>query len=86
MPIRPYLDGHEFDNETVRLMGLAFEIALGSFGATPAPDDPLRAGLAHRIIAQAEAGERDPECLCEAALTRLARPMRYEHRGPWMGL
>jgi hypothetical protein len=42
-------------------MGLAFEIALGLFGATPPHDDPIRAALAHRIIARAQAGERDPE-------------------------
>ena len=28
MPIRPYLDGHRFDPETVRLLGIAFETAL----------------------------------------------------------
>ena len=28
MPIRPYLEGHRFDPETVRLMGIAFEMAL----------------------------------------------------------
>jgi hypothetical protein len=42
-------------------MGIAFEMALGSFGATPGSDDPIRAALAHKIIAQAHAGERDPE-------------------------
>ena len=26
MPIRPYLDGHAFDAETVRLLSIAFEI------------------------------------------------------------
>jgi hypothetical protein len=68
MPIRAYLDGHRFGGELIRLMGIAFEMALGSFGATPAHDDPIRAALAQRIIAQAQAGERDPERLCDAAL------------------
>ena len=27
MPIRPYLDGHRFDDETIRVMGIAFEMA-----------------------------------------------------------
>jgi hypothetical protein len=63
MPIRAFLDGHRFDGETIRLMGIAFEIALSSLGATRAV-----AALAHKIIALAEAGERDPERLCEAAL------------------
>jgi hypothetical protein len=30
MPIRAYLDGHKFDGETIRLMGIAFEMALAS--------------------------------------------------------
>ena len=28
MPIRPHLDGQKFDSETIRVMGLAFEMAL----------------------------------------------------------
>ena len=68
MPIRAYLDGHKFDGETIRLMGIAFEMALASFGATPGSDDPIRAALAQRIIALAQAGEHDPERLCEGAL------------------
>ena len=28
MPIRPYLRGQKFDPETIRVMGLAFEMAL----------------------------------------------------------
>jgi len=68
MPIRAYLDGQKFDGEMIRLMGLAFETAVGSFGATPGSDDPVRAALAQRIITLAKAGEHDPERLCEAAL------------------
>jgi hypothetical protein len=74
MPIRAYLDGqwvdggHRFDDETIRQMGIAFETALASLGATRCHDDPVRAALAQRIIALAKAGERDPERLCEAAL------------------
>ena len=74
MPIRAYLDGHKLDGELVRLMGIAFEMALGSFGATPAHDDPIRATLAHKIITDAQAGERDPERLCDAALKAVSRP------------
>ena len=68
MPIRPYLDGHKFDGETTRQVGIAFEMALASLGATPGCDDPIRAALAQRIIALAQAGERDPERLCDGAL------------------
>jgi hypothetical protein len=46
MPIRAYLEGQTFDGETIRLVGIAFETALGSFGATLGCDDPVRAALA----------------------------------------
>jgi hypothetical protein len=69
MPIRAYLNGEGFDPETVRLMGLAFEMALASLrsGCT----DPLREALARKIIEIAKTGERDPERLCEGALKDL---------------
>jgi hypothetical protein len=56
MPIRPYLDGHKFDGETVRQMGIAFELALASLRPTPDWNDPIRAALAQRIFARALAG------------------------------
>jgi hypothetical protein len=68
MAIRAYLERQTFDGETIRLMGIAFEMALGSFSATPGFDDPVRAALAHKIIALAKAGDRDPERLCEGDL------------------
>jgi hypothetical protein len=69
MPIRAYLNGEGFDPETVRLMGLAFEMALASLrsGCT----HPLREALARKIIELAKTGERDPERLCEGALKDL---------------
>jgi hypothetical protein len=74
MPIRAYLDGQNFDGETIRRMGIAFEIALASLGATLDSDDPVRAELARSIIVVAEAGERDPERLCDGALKALGPP------------
>jgi hypothetical protein len=68
MPIRPYLDGQKFDGETIRQMGIAFEMALASLRPTPDWNDPIRAALAQRIIALAKAGERDAELLCDGAL------------------
>jgi hypothetical protein len=68
MPIRPYLDGHKFDGETIRQLGIAFEMALASLRPSPDWNDPIRAALAQRIIALAKAGERDAERLCEGAL------------------
>jgi hypothetical protein len=72
MPIRPYLDGHRFDGETIRQMGIAFEMALASLRPTPDWNDPIRAAFAQRIIALAKAGERDAERLCEGALRALS--------------
>jgi len=57
-----------FDGETIRQMGIAFEMALASLGSTPACDDPICGTLAQGIIVLAQVGERDPERLCEGAL------------------
>jgi hypothetical protein len=71
MPIGAYLDGTDFDAETIRLMGIAFEMALASRGPTLAHANPLREALARKIIDLAKAGECDPEHLCEGALRDL---------------
>jgi hypothetical protein len=73
MPIRRFLDGHHrFDPETVRLMGLAFEMALASLRPAPDYTDPVREVIARKIIELAEAGERDTERLSDGALEGLA--------------
>jgi hypothetical protein len=69
MPIRIFLGGHRFDDETVRLMGLAFEMALAAL-RHDCPD-PLREALAGKIIELGKVGERDPERLCDDALKSL---------------
>jgi hypothetical protein len=56
MPIRPYLDKHRFDAETVRLT------AIVALRQTSGMADPPRDEVA-RIIT-----ERDPDLLCEAIL------------------
>jgi hypothetical protein len=63
MPFRTYLDRHTFDGETIRQMGIAFEMALAALGFTPGCDDPIRRTLAQSIIELAQHGERDPEHL-----------------------
>jgi hypothetical protein len=68
MPIRAYLNGRKFDGETIRQMGIAFEMALASLGSTPGCDDPIRTALAEGIIKLAQIGERDPERMCESVL------------------
>jgi hypothetical protein len=69
MSLKTYLDDESFDAETVRLMGLAFEIALATL--RPPDSDPLREAVARKIIELAKAGERDPERLCDGALKDL---------------
>jgi hypothetical protein len=68
MPIRSHLGGQHFDPETIRLMGIAFEMALVSLQRTDGSINPTRAAVAQKIIELAKAGERDPERLCEGAL------------------
>jgi len=65
MPIRPFLDGHKFDPETARLMGIAFETARAAVNRRANLSDEM---IARTIIELAKAGERNVEVLCEAAL------------------
>ena len=68
MPIRAYLQGRRFDAETVRLMGIAFEMAIVALQQAEGAVAPTRDAVAQHIIELAVAGERDPERLCDAAL------------------
>jgi hypothetical protein len=72
MPIRPYLDGHRLDPETVRLLGIAFETALQALRSWGVFDPPCEA-IAKALIDLAKGGERDPERLCEGALKACQR-------------
>jgi hypothetical protein len=67
MPIRPYLDGARFDPETIRIMGVAFEMAREALYLANR-DDLANDVIANRIIDLAKAGERDANVLCEGAL------------------
>jgi hypothetical protein len=68
---RIFLHDHWFDDETVRLMGIAFELALASLRSTLHHADPVREVFARKIIALVQAGERDPERLCDGAVKDL---------------
>jgi len=70
MPITPYLDGIWFDPETKRVTGVAFEMARAAISHLDC-SDPVDAILARKIIALAKDGERNPDLLCEEALTSL---------------
>ena len=67
MPIRPFLDGHRFDPETTRLMGIAFEMARAGRRA-PHLAHLTDETMAARIIELAKTGERKVDALCNAAL------------------
>jgi predicted GNAT family N-acyltransferase len=71
MAIRAYLDQHDFDPETVRLMGVAFECTVATLRLTVDDTEPARAAIARKIIELAQRGERDPERLSESALDHL---------------
>jgi hypothetical protein len=67
MPITPYLDGQSFDPETIRVMGIAFEmtrVALRIEDRT----DPVVEIITKRIIELAKEGERNVDRLCDGAL------------------
>ena len=73
MPIRPYLDGQKFDPETIRVMGIAFEMALVALRLADR-GDLANEVVARKIINLAKAGERDPERLCEAMMKEFRAP------------
>jgi hypothetical protein len=61
MPFRQYLSGEQFDAETTRIMGIAFEVArIARAGDRGAPADEL---IAKSIIELAQASERDADRL-----------------------
>ena len=49
MPIRPYLDGHTFDSETIRLLGLAFEITRSALNVQEG-DEQAKESIAKELI------------------------------------
>ena len=76
MPIRSYLNGQRFDPETVRLMGLAYEMTLISLRLVDR-GDIANDVIAHKIIELAKAGERDPDRLCDAVVQQWGRAIAH---------
>jgi len=57
MPIRPYLNHEQFDQETLRILGVAFEqVCIGL--RTGDCDDDVKQAIANKIIALSKTGER----------------------------
>jgi hypothetical protein len=75
MPITPFLNGEHFDAETKRVMGVALELARAALRLS-AVSDRVVGIVAKKIIELAKAGERNPNVLCERALSDLGhRPL-----------
>jgi hypothetical protein len=68
MYFTPYLDGFDVDPETKRVLGVALEKTRVALGHN---DDFANGIIAKRIIELAEAGERNPNLLCEGAVAKL---------------
>jgi len=73
MPITIFLDGYKPDPETIRVMGVAFEMVRVALRLNDRNDLPVEI-IANRIIELAKEGERDPDLLCERALRDLCAP------------
>jgi hypothetical protein len=71
MPIGQFFNGEEFDSETRRVMGVAFEMACVGLQFRGRSDPAATAMVAEKIIALAKAGERCANALCERALSEL---------------
>jgi hypothetical protein len=71
MPIRIYLSkNHGFDAETVRALGVAFEIARNALDIDEL-NEPARQVIATKLIELATAGERDADRLAEQVLATI---------------
>jgi hypothetical protein len=77
MPITPFLEGENFDPETRRIMGVAFEAARSSLRLSDVSDRVAEI-VAKKIIELAKAGERNPDLLCERALADLGQRPRLD--------
>ena len=70
MPIRPHLNGQRYDSDTSESGPCVRNGAGGA--STCRPRRLANEVLAHKIIELAQAGEHDPERLCEAVLKRFS--------------
>jgi hypothetical protein len=70
MPMRQYINGARFDFETIRVLGVALEMARCALRAEERGDgnDEI---IAKHIIELAQAGERNADRLCDYALSKL---------------
>jgi hypothetical protein len=67
MPIRRFLNGERFDEDTIRVMGVALELTCIAIRTGDCADD-VKQAIADKIVALAKTGERNPDVLCEMVL------------------
>lgn len=68
--IVPFLQGYSFDPEITRAMGAAYDKAREMLHDRGQPE-VVQEVIARRIINVAKTGERDPDRICQRALTAL---------------
>jgi hypothetical protein len=68
MPIAPFLNGEPFDPESRRVLRVALEMVCIAL-RTGDCDEGVQQAIAKKLIALVKAGERNPDILCEEALT-----------------
>jgi hypothetical protein len=73
VPIRPFLNGRRFDDETLRILGVAFEQVCIALRTGDCADD-VKQSIANKVIEIAKAGECNPDILCERVLEDIRRP------------
>jgi hypothetical protein len=76
MPITPFLNGERFDPETTRVLGVALEMVCIAL-RTGDCDEDIKQAIATKLIALAQAGERNPDILCEEALKDIRQPQEW---------
>jgi hypothetical protein len=70
MPISQFLGNSNFDPETRHIMGLAFEMTRLALGLADRGDSANEL-IAKRIIELVQAGELNPDILCEVVVKEL---------------
>jgi hypothetical protein len=73
MTIRPFLNGEQFDQETLRVLGVAFEQVCVAVRPGDCDDD-VKQAIANKVIELARTCERNPDLLCERALKDIRQP------------
>ena len=73
MPLRPFLTGEQFDQQTISILGVAFEQVCVALRIGDCDDD-VKQAIANKIIELAKTGERNPDRLCERALEDICQP------------